>query len=77
MSVHQGSGKIDISILEAIVAESYRTMTAGTYDLRAREGLPRRPMSDRLVREEVERPSLRDSLRPARHPESAEDAVGV
>jgi Domain of unknown function (DU1801) len=30
--------KIDIIILEAIVAESYRTMTAGTYGLRAREG---------------------------------------
>jgi hypothetical protein len=32
--------KIDLSILEAIVAESYRTVTAGTYMLRAREGTP-------------------------------------
>lgn len=39
--------------------------------------LLRRPMSDRLVREEAERPSLRDSLRAARHSESTEDAVGV
>ena len=30
--------KIDLSILEAIVTESYRTLTAGTYGLRAREG---------------------------------------
>jgi hypothetical protein len=29
--------KIDISVLEDIVTESYRTLTAGTYDLRARE----------------------------------------
>ena len=30
--------KIDVSILEAIVAESYRTLTADTYGLRAGEG---------------------------------------
>jgi hypothetical protein len=30
--------KIDLSVLEAIVTESYRTLTAGTYGLRAREG---------------------------------------
>jgi hypothetical protein len=30
--------KIDISILENIVAESYRTVTAATYGLRARDG---------------------------------------
>ena len=30
--------KIDLSILEGIVAESYRTLTAGTYGLRAGEG---------------------------------------
>jgi hypothetical protein len=30
--------KIDISILEVIVAESYRTLSADTYTLRAREG---------------------------------------
>jgi hypothetical protein len=30
--------KIDLSVLEAIVAKSYRTMSAGTYGLRAREG---------------------------------------
>jgi hypothetical protein len=30
--------KIDISILEGILADSYRTLTAGTYGLRAREG---------------------------------------
>ncbi len=30
--------KIDVSVLEAIVAESYRTLTADTYGLRAREG---------------------------------------
>jgi hypothetical protein len=32
--------KIDLSILEAIVAESYHTLTADTYTLRAREGVP-------------------------------------
>lgn len=30
--------QIDLSVLEAIVAESYRNLTAGTYGLRAREG---------------------------------------
>ena len=30
--------KIDLSVLEAIVAESYRTVTSDTYRLRAREG---------------------------------------
>jgi hypothetical protein len=30
--------QIDVSVLEAIVAESYRNLTAGTYGLRAREG---------------------------------------
>jgi hypothetical protein len=30
--------KIDLSVLEGIVTESYRTLTAGTYGLRAREG---------------------------------------
>jgi hypothetical protein len=30
--------KIDFSVLEDIVAESYRTLTADTYRLRAREG---------------------------------------
>jgi hypothetical protein len=30
--------KIDISVLEGIVTESYRTLTAETYGLRAREG---------------------------------------
>jgi hypothetical protein len=30
--------KIDLSVLEAIVTESYRTVSAGTYGLRAREG---------------------------------------
>ena len=32
--------KIDLSVLEAIVAESYRTLTSDTYSLRAREGAP-------------------------------------
>jgi hypothetical protein len=32
--------KIDLSVLEAIVAESHRTVIAGTYMLRAREGTP-------------------------------------
>jgi hypothetical protein len=30
--------EIDISVLEDIVTESYRTLTADTYGLRAREG---------------------------------------
>ena len=30
--------RIDLSVVEAIVAESHRTVTAGTYMLRAREG---------------------------------------
>ena len=30
--------KIDVSVLEAIVAESYRTLTTDIYGLRAREG---------------------------------------
>jgi hypothetical protein len=35
--------KIDLSVLEAIVTESYRTLTAGTYGLRAREGAATSP----------------------------------
>jgi hypothetical protein len=35
--------KIDISILENVVAESYRTVTAGTYRLRARDGVATPP----------------------------------
>jgi Domain of unknown function (DU1801) len=35
--------KIDLSVLEAIVAESYRTVTSDTYTLRAREGTPASP----------------------------------
>jgi hypothetical protein len=35
--------KIDLSVLENIVAESYRTLTDGTYMLRAREGTPAAP----------------------------------
>ena len=35
--------KIDLSVLEAIVAESYRTVTSDTYTLRAREGTPALP----------------------------------
>jgi hypothetical protein len=35
--------KIDLSVLETIVAESYRTLTSGTYGLRAREGAPGLP----------------------------------
>jgi Domain of unknown function (DU1801) len=35
--------KIDLSILEGIITESYRTLTAGTYGLRAREGAPSPP----------------------------------
>jgi Domain of unknown function (DU1801) len=34
--------KVDLSVLEAIIAESYRTVTSGTYTLRAREGGHRR-----------------------------------
>jgi hypothetical protein len=30
--------KVDLSVLETIVGESYRTVTEGTYMLRAREG---------------------------------------
>ena len=30
--------KIDLSVLEAIVAESYSTLTSGTYGLQARQG---------------------------------------
>jgi hypothetical protein len=30
--------QVDLSVLEKIVADSYRTLTAGTYGLRAREG---------------------------------------
>jgi hypothetical protein len=33
---------IDLSVLEAIVAESYRNITRDTYTLRAREGALRR-----------------------------------
>jgi Domain of unknown function (DU1801) len=32
--------KVDLSVLEDIVAESYRTLTKDTYKLRAREGTP-------------------------------------
>lgn len=32
--------KIDLSVLETIVAESYRTLTSDPYTLRAREGTP-------------------------------------
>lgn len=35
--------KIDLSVLEAIVAESYRTLTRETYGFRAREGTPAPP----------------------------------
>ena len=35
--------KIDLSVLENIVAESYRTLTDGTYMLRARQGTPAAP----------------------------------
>jgi len=35
--------KVDLSVLEDIVAESYRTLTKDTYKLRAREGTPGRP----------------------------------
>jgi hypothetical protein len=34
---------IDIAVLEAIVAQSYRTVTADTYTLRAREGAAASP----------------------------------
>jgi Domain of unknown function (DU1801) len=30
--------KVDVSVLEAMIAESYRTLTTGTFGLRAREG---------------------------------------
>jgi hypothetical protein len=32
--------KIDLTVLETIIAESYRTVTADTYTRRAREGAP-------------------------------------
>jgi hypothetical protein len=32
--------KVDLSVLESIVAESYRTLTKDAYKLRAREGTP-------------------------------------
>ena len=32
--------KIDLTVLEAIIAKSYRTVTADTYTRRAREGAP-------------------------------------
>jgi hypothetical protein len=35
--------KIDLRVLEEIVAESYRTVTRDTYTLRAREGTPAAP----------------------------------
>jgi hypothetical protein len=35
--------KVDLSVLESIVAESYRTLTKDTYKLRAREGTPAPP----------------------------------
>ena len=35
--------KIDLAVLEAIVTESYRTLTSDTYTLRAREGTPEPP----------------------------------
>jgi Domain of unknown function (DU1801) len=35
--------KVDLSVLEDIVAESYRTLTKDTYKLRAREGTPAPP----------------------------------
>jgi hypothetical protein len=35
--------KVDLSVLETIVGESYRTVTEGTYMLRAREGTPATP----------------------------------
>lgn len=34
---------VDLSVLEAIITESYRTVTSETYTLRAREGSPRAP----------------------------------
>jgi hypothetical protein len=34
---------VDLSVLETIVAASYRTVTASTYALRAREGTPATP----------------------------------
>jgi hypothetical protein len=36
--------KIDLSVLEDIVAESYRTLTSDAYTLRAREGTPAPPV---------------------------------
>lgn len=30
--------QVDLTVLERVVADCYRTLTAGTYDLRAREG---------------------------------------
>jgi Domain of unknown function (DU1801) len=41
--------KIDLSVLEAIVAESYRTLTRDTYRFRLREGAPA-PSHDRTWR---------------------------
>lgn len=35
--------KVDLSVLEDIVAESYRTLTKDTHKLRAREGTPAPP----------------------------------
>ena len=35
--------KVDLSVLENIIAESYRTLTKDTYKLRAREGTPATP----------------------------------
>jgi hypothetical protein len=35
--------EIDVSVLEAIVAESYRTLATDIYGLRAREGAGRPP----------------------------------
>jgi hypothetical protein len=35
--------KVDLAVLEAIIAESYRTLTAGTYEHRARESQGGRP----------------------------------
>jgi hypothetical protein len=38
MPLHQGLEKVDLSVLEAMIAESYQTLTTGTYGSRAREG---------------------------------------
>jgi hypothetical protein len=35
--------KIDLAVLEGIITESYRTLTAGTYGRRAREGTSAAP----------------------------------